>query len=115
MPDLVTASAIIFPARAAPAIVGFVPYATANRLICSAKRLESQKMSGTKMNCRSRRKVCEGAAMTAGKAARMTCILYQVLPSSSDELQQRLQAALDPKEQTTRIDVQVIKAARALE
>ena len=45
----------------------------------------------------------------------MTCILYQVLPSSSDELQQRLQAALDPNEQTTRIDVQAIKAARAPE
>jgi hypothetical protein len=55
------------------------------------------------------------AAMAAGKAASMTCILYQVLPSSSDELQQRLQTVLDPKEQTTRIDVQVIIAARALE
>jgi len=47
-------------------------------------------------------KVSEWAAMTAGEAARMTCSLYQVLPSSSDELQLRLQAVLDPKEQTTR-------------
>jgi hypothetical protein len=110
VPDLHTASAIKFPAAAAaaaaaaaPAVVGLVPNATANRLICSTKRLMKQIRSETNVNEGvGSRGVGGGEEMHDGRAERKTCILYQVLPSSTEAVTHRLQFASRAKEMRRR-------------
>jgi len=75
-----------------PAIVALVSNAAANRLIGSSKRLVRMRREAILQLHRRQQMMMQHMKMKARAASkamgRITCILYHVLPSSSDDTEQ---------------------------